>query len=899
MRMHRRILSIFICLCMMLGLGSYVSAADLDNEYIRDYEIGLLEKLGLISKDDVSDLSQSVSRGEAIKYIISTIGYREVAEAYVDKSPFFDVENDDEYYGYVSLAAKLGICSGYTDGFFGTYDKASAEAAEKFLICGMGFPAGAANSAEGTTNFSTLARRIGIYDGISVGGELTRGKFFKMLYNALHCETFTEPFMANSGYITSGETLLHQVYGINRGTGTVTETELYSFFGRATDEGCISIDESTYVTEEDYNSLIGQNVCFYYKDEMSGKERSIIYVHPTYNTNEVYTYMSADLKAYRKDARTLECQEDGKNKSIYRRLSVDVVLLVNGSPAKELSEEYLIPKDGKVTLIDNDKDGAIDCVIAESYETYIVSAIDTDRTYVYDSISGGRIDLSDSKKRICVFDSYNREVGINSLVVGDILLAAEGEERTVIYISKNILSAVLSKHILDNGQDIYEVQGKEYKLSPYYEKNRTDKPEIGKDYLIYFDVLDRIVYVEPNTAKMNNVAFLIGGTEESGGFGNKIMLKLLLADGTLKTAKLSEKCKIDGKRCNDSDEAKKALSIKKYDKDGIEIYNGYRNTLLTYSESVDGELTEINTAYKMDTDGVLKKPYEITNGVITSSDPETKENGMYLSYEDSATREYLGIRSFSGYGVLSSSAKIFLVPVDESGNVNARTENKNYIVTGISYLTNYSKYNQEQYKYSKDSGSGDVMVIYYNPNGSKAKPDSQVTLITGIGDTIDDDGEQVKMLTGLNNGKEVSYRIERDLDMGDISVGDAVRLYFNTRDDISYVELIYDLSKDVFYGARTSYGVAYGTSFNPLYDMTDNVITLADSAAAIADVKNGEGLEKYILEGAINIYRYDENREKAEVITSAELVSYTFDPQRYDKLITLTRGARLQTIIAY
>ena len=78
-----------------------------------------------------------------------------------------------------------------------------------------------------------------------------------------------------------------------------------------------------------------------------------------------------------------------------RRISSRATVLINGVPSSSLDSSELIPKDGTVTLIDNDNDKTADYVLIESLETYVVSNLDADRTYVSDSNSGKTLRLDE------------------------------------------------------------------------------------------------------------------------------------------------------------------------------------------------------------------------------------------------------------------------------------------------------------------------------------------------------------------------------------------------------------------------------------------------------------------------------------------------------------------------
>ena len=207
----------------------------------------------------------------------------------------------------------------------------------------------------------------------------------------------------------------------------------------------------------------------------------------------------------------------------------------------------------------------------------------------------------------------------------------------------------------------------------------------------------------------------------------------------------------------------------------------------------------------------------------------------------------------------------------------------------------------EKFKYSKNIAVADVVVIYYDRTSVKEKPDNKLVPVADIAEGLNADGETVKQLIGIVEGKEVVYTAESDEVLAKVEKGDCVRCYFGTGGELSYAEIIYDQSANKTYSTDASYESAYRIVSKPVYEVKNNSISLADSETSITDVKNGgETLEKYFVESkSLYIYRFDSEKMKFNQINAGELIGYKQDKTDYDRLILLTRGATLQGIVAY
>ena len=899
MNLLKRIGYMILCASVLLSCTAAVSAESAKNTVLNAGELKLLTALEIVDDDIKERIDEPINRGTAVEYVINMLNLKATAAGYNEKSPFFDVTSDEEWFGAVSLAARMGICSGYENGLFGPYDALDFEGASKFLICAMGFSYTMSDGASFPDTYLKMARSAHLLDGIQTGGAFTNGDMLKMIYNALHAETFIQKFEASTGKLTSGQTLLYSVYKILYDDGIVTADSENSYNGVLADDDEVQINGEIFKTNEIITRFVGKSVRYYFKDKSSAADKVIVCICENESDNNEYVYSSENIEKYDETSRTFVCREEDKDKSVNRRISSRATVLINGVPSSSLDSSELIPKDGTVTLIDNDNDKTADYVLIESLETYVVSNLDADRTYVSDSNSGKTLRLDEYEdKNIIVYDKYGSKSNLSGISAGCVLLAAKSRARIIIYVCDDTVSSSINMLFEDNGVKKCKIDNNEYTISPYMDMYSPQRAEVGKDYIFHFDYKGRIAFADIDAAKLNNIAFIIGGKFDESGFEENIILKLINSDGKLIQINLDDNVTIDDVKYKDSNAAWNALKINKYDASGNIVYSGVRNTIVSYIEK-DGKIKKLTTAYEMTEDGTIKRPYENRVGSIGYGD--MREDGMYMSYRENAVHQYIGLRTFSGYGILNQNVKVFRVPLNSNGTVDSAAADKDYAALGLSYFTNYSKYNMEQFKYSKNSAGADVVVIYYDRTSVKEKPDNKLVPVADIAEGLNADGETVKQLIGIVEGKEVVYTAESDEVLAKVEKGDCVRCYFGTGGELSYAEIIYDQSANKTYSTDASYESAYRIVSKPVYEVKNNSISLADSETSITDVKNGgEILEKYFVESkSLYIYRFDSEKMKFNQINAGELIGYKQDKTDYDRLILLTRGATLQGIVAY
>ena len=220
MLMKRFIIPILIIamLCSMVTISATAST------YRK--EENLLYNLGIV--DTVNESPEKViTRIEMIKYVVSILNLPEGTFTNKD-TEFEDVKADNDMSGYVAYALESGIISRGT--YFRPNDIVSFSEAIKMIVSALGYDKLAQKEGGYPLGYSKLAQILGITDHVVVpgGGYVTRSVMTVLLYNAVNSELFSESFYTENGelhsaYYKGGSSLLYQQFGLSEYLAKINE----------------------------------------------------------------------------------------------------------------------------------------------------------------------------------------------------------------------------------------------------------------------------------------------------------------------------------------------------------------------------------------------------------------------------------------------------------------------------------------------------------------------------------------------------------------------------------------------------------------------------------------------------------------------------------------------------
>lgn len=187
--MKKKILLWVLCAAIfsaMLGMGA-AAFADIDDETTED-AVAALESMGIVTGTSATTYSPSLSltRAQVCAMMVRTLGMESSVNSYMYQSLFQDVKSSSWYAGYVNLAYREGLVSGYGNGCFGPDDEMTYGQFVTMLLRLLGYTENDIGKLWPADHI-IFADKLGIDENVSLTANdtVTRGDAAVLLYNTL------------------------------------------------------------------------------------------------------------------------------------------------------------------------------------------------------------------------------------------------------------------------------------------------------------------------------------------------------------------------------------------------------------------------------------------------------------------------------------------------------------------------------------------------------------------------------------------------------------------------------------------------------------------------------------------------------------------------------------------
>lgn len=869
-----KICSFLLAVGMVIGCFATGVFADSFSDVAADYPykeaIEVLSSFDILQGDEEGGFApdKTVTRAEFAAMIIRTADVQEALGS-VAGARFSDVAGhwaED----YINLAAQLGYMNGHPDGTFAPDDIVTYEQALKVLVIITGYQVVAEDRGGYPSGYFAVASQNGITKRTNVKDReaLNRGEVAQLLYDAMQVVLLVPDYYSDGGmkYIEDpdGNTLLSLLSGYDSQTGIVhsigrTSIEAVEGTGDA-DKVIITIKgnpHQLYAGTTDAEDYLGQEVTFHaVQDDRNSDEYTLNYIKPTAR-NKVITIKTEDISGAEIDSR-YDYYMDGKREQ-RALLSANVVYIYNGEYEDTLTSESMIPRDGSVTLIDNNGDNRFEVVKIEDYQHAMISAVKTEEDIVTMYIlpgskaTFGQIEINpqeDSKFTTVYLDG--KKLSHEELKDAEIkkwtavsVARSKSENSAVVQLSTKNANGTLTeiKPVGDNRLE-YVIDGKNYRVGADFSETLS----LGKTYMLPVSFDDKLVGLNTEASSNDkNYGLILESAMEPTAFDEgRALFKMLLQSGSVQVLGSSEKVRVD-------DQGAKRLTAADLEEIGIK-------TVVVYTTNKDGEIIEIETA--------------------DTSDVCTTESG-YISYnkdkkfaKNVSTNLYYKNVSPPTLGGDMKMDKNTLV-YDVSASDEKEWGVGDYTLLNNETVYQVDAYDLDEYKMAK-------VVVCFGPT-VEAKDlvpwDAPPLLITENFTTLNEDNESVSAIRGMQNGEEVEYLIrdkevcdeERQNYLVDMTPGSVIQIKKNMLGEIVKIRKLYKAPTDtqVFetMGSRNWNGSGYSVKLHTAYGMATDangiVMTLATRSS------NGQ-VRAYSIEGA-NIYVFDTRNEIAKIGTCNDM----------------------------
>lgn len=692
----------------------------------------LLRMLGIMDNytDNLFKGDFIMTRQEFVKCVVSMMGYDEIAETSNGKCGFTDVSGD--LTGYIAVAENLGIISGSGNAKFEPERAITFDEATKMLVCALGYGIQGLSYPQG---YNTKAAEIGLLKRIEAR-DTSRGTMSRLLVNALDIPLMELKDIIKGKYqYNEGDTILDKL-GIYSDEGIVTDNGITSYMGSSTilkDSVCIDhVNYKAGITSA--NKYFGQKVSFYYKE--SDNDYELIYIRPT-DDNTIYTVDSDDIDPATTKQKIYYYQND-KRKNI--NVSPICNFIYNGKAYPEITNSELIPEDGNIVLIDNDRDREIDTILISDYITVVAQYTSEDTKTVYNMISNGKNLVLDEEEKTIEIYRENEKINFSQIKTGDVIKAAISKDKEYIkaMASSNKVSGVV--------ESTYEggvvVGGEKYKFG----KNLTNTDfSAGSTYIFRLDHEGRIAYAEYNMSKSNTYGYMVRSWYDNNE--EQLGIKVFTETGEWKDFELAEKVKF-----NNTSKKREVL------------YN-------------EGKLSPQLIAYTLNSQGLIS--------AIKTGEIDASAEGMNVAELDGTGQYLRANRSFNSTYFLTNTV-IFSVPanLEDTGL---------YRITNCDYLRDGQKYKAKLYKI-EDNCPEVAVVEEIDTYTTAPYIGSSVMIVDKVNLCVNDDGNPVTHISGFYDGKAAEYNFDACVDGSDLGRGDVIQLTLNSKQEIVNKKILLDAS---------------------------------------------------------------------------------------------------------
>lgn len=450
---------------------------------------------------------------------------------------FPDVEKEHYAAGAISALYNSKIINGDENGLFNPDMQVTYTEAAKLLVCSLGFGIEAEENGGYPIGYTTVAKRLGVLDGLSVADLLSpvsRGDAAVMLGNLLDSDLMYQTEYGEYQRYEKGN-ILSVYHDIETVDGIISSADGLSVISDANSGENIAVinDVSYKMSKFDLSYLLGVSVRAY----IDKNSKEILYAE---NKKSEITNISAECEPVIKDCEIIYTQNDKEKKIV---LDGNTRIVYNGryQTRAAMLDEFKI-KSGDITLIENKGDGS-DVILIWEYKSLVVSS----DGYITNPISsriGDTINFDLSKAEKTLFLLNGEEVKLDEIFLhrGDIVSVAQSDDKKVIYISVSSGGISGKVEYYNKTARIIMINGNEYKLTADC-VGINGEISVGKNITAYIDVNGRVFATEPYGE--SEYAYLIQAVNNSV-FNDEITIQLLRADGTIKEYSATTKTKLNG-----------------------------------------------------------------------------------------------------------------------------------------------------------------------------------------------------------------------------------------------------------------------------------------------------------------------------------------------------------------
>ncbi len=493
-RSIKRVISLILALCMVLGFGVLAGAET--NDRVRTQ----IEGLGLMQGYENGEFGEEdeLTRAQMAMIVARLLQLEGVS---VGGNPFTDVAEDHWAYGVITTLYDMEIINGMGDGTFMPERSVNYFEAIKMLVAVLGYEQFAEDQGGYPGGYTMQASKLGILKNVTpTEGTIKRGEVAQLLYNALSIRPIGGNFMQN--YLNADYTLfdiltdnkdLVRITGILRETSTAsldaTEPALragYVIVETAKPES-IRLETDAFMDE-----YLGCELTIFATVDESGRAKEIRRFTVTGNTT--ITTVASDEVVWDGNTAIITNDEGDEDELT---VSGTAKTLYNGRlasiPANERSIYY-----GSYTFIDHNDDAVADVLRIDEAQSFIVDKVNATKYTVYfknnATLNGRRavvLDTTDEDKAITVLDAEGNVVDVADIQSGDGITVFSSTDLN--YVKAVISTQNISGKVTEISSDGIRIDGEAYKVALKPNGSANFTPEVNAEGNYVLDCFGNVI----------------------------------------------------------------------------------------------------------------------------------------------------------------------------------------------------------------------------------------------------------------------------------------------------------------------------------------------------------------------------------------------------------------------
>ncbi|MBU5451284.1 S-layer homology domain-containing protein [Acetivibrio sp. MSJd-27] len=830
-----------------------------------------------------------MTRGEFAAVIARTMNMEEVFSANSNKNIFSDVPAANQFAGYINTLYDMGLISGTSPTEYKPDDPILYEQAVKIIVNLVGYTPLAEGKGGYPYGYILTAEELGITNSLkerNVGENAKRITITQILYNALEIDMMVATSAGDtpSYEIQKGKTILTYYFKAAKKRGILLSTcDSISHNSSMLLEDEVKIDDVTYkIGGTNAKDYLGYCVSFVYREDAVMGEYILISISEAPQRNRTLRIDSDDIEQVSVDS--VAYQKDEYSNTQYAKISSSATVYYNGKALSSYGADILKPDSGSLFLIDNNADGSYEAVFVKEYMNIVVDRVIPEENRIVSKYSSGLnlvLDPLDSdytfylrKDGKTIALSELKEWNVISVTADKMLDSGKGkicdtENATLYYldVSDQSVSGTIEQEIA--GEQKAVINGKVYQYAKNIQYDSTKLPRLGDSGTFYLDVYGRIAASGERASEEVSMGYLYGINNDSSSLETDIQFKVYTMDDKHEIYSLTDKIRIN-------DGASKPVSMELLQSCGI----------VSMDSNSGWTLNKELIAFKCNADGKISALYPPVSpeenpdrkAVLEKSVPLASSTRYYRSY----LKKFMAVTTdvYCEEFSTDTKAKVIVVP----GKNSDADDPMNYEIKSMSYFVNGTKYAVEGYNMS-EIGTVPIILCYRNAETVDGK--DYLILVSRIITTVNEEGDLVKKIEGIYNGKEVSYltnsdpKILAEFEESNpkcVKAGDLLEVDLNRKSEICILKKRFDhtletdkTKSQISNPDKSSEYVQL--TYGELVDKDGDYIKLRFTNPYRKDADGNPLVEvRTFYVGGSKVYRYKTANKKAEIVSLDSLV---------------------------